>query len=118
MGTDITPEIADVLGLEETRGFLVTKVVEGGPAQIGGLLGGEGILLTASGEREIKVEGDVIVKVDDKTVRKIDDILTYLEREKNVGDTVQFTVLRNGGTENINLTLGPRPNQQQIESQS
>ena len=90
MGTDITPEIADVLGLEETRGFLVTKVVEGGPAQIGGLLGGEGILLTASGEREIKVEGDVIVKVDDKTVRKIDDILTYLEREKNVGDTVQF----------------------------
>jgi S1-C subfamily serine protease len=118
MGTDITPEIADVLGLEETRGFLVTKVAEGGPAQIGGLLGGEGILLTASGEREIKVEGDVIVKVDDKTVRKIDDILTYLEREKNVGDTVQFTVLRNGGTENINLTLGPRPNQQQIESQS
>jgi S1-C subfamily serine protease len=118
MGTDITPEIADVLGLEETRGFLVTKVVEGGPAQIGGLLGGEGVLLTASGEREIKVEGDVIVKVDDKTVRKIDDILTYLEREKNVGDTVQFTVLRNGGTENINLTLGPRPNQQQIESQS
>jgi S1-C subfamily serine protease len=118
MGTDITPEIADVLGLEETRGFLVTKVVEGGPAQIGGLLGGEGILLKASGEREIKVEGDVIVKVDDKTVRKIDDILTYLEREKNVGDTVQFTVLRNGGTENINLTLGPRPNHQQIESQS
>jgi S1-C subfamily serine protease len=118
MGTDITPEIADVLGLEETRGFLVTKVAEGGPAQIGGLLGGEGILLTASGEREIKVEGDVIVKVDDKTVRKIDDILTYLEREKNVGDTVQFTVLRNGGTEDINLTLGPRPDQQQIESQS
>ena len=116
MGTDITPEIADVLGLEETKGFLVTKVVEGGPAQIGGLLGGEGILLTASGQREIKVEGDVIVKVDDKTVRKIDDILTYLEREKNVGDTVQFTVLRDGGTENINLTLGPRPNQQQIES--
>jgi S1-C subfamily serine protease len=118
MGTDITPEIADVLGLEETKGFLVTQVVEGGPAQIGGLRGGEGILLTASGQREIKVEGDVIVKVDDKTVRKIDDILTYLEREKNVGDTVQFTVLRNGGTENINLTLGPRPDQQQIESQS
>jgi serine protease Do len=55
MGTDITPEIADVLGLEETKGFLVTKVVEGGPAQIGGLKGGEGIFLTASGERKIIV---------------------------------------------------------------
>ena len=64
--------------------------------------------------REIAMGGDVIVKVDDKTVRKIDDILTYLEREKNVGDTVQFTVLRNGGTEDINLTLGPRPDQEVV----
>jgi len=35
-----------------------------------------------------------------------------------VGDTVQFTVLRNGGTENIKLTLGPRPSQQQQISES
>jgi S1-C subfamily serine protease len=49
MGTDITPEIADVLGFEETKGFLVTKVVEGCPSQIGGLKGSEGIFLTASG---------------------------------------------------------------------
>jgi S1-C subfamily serine protease len=119
IGTDITPEIADALGLAEARGFLVTDVSSGSPAQKAGIQGGDGgnSLITIGG-REMKIGGDVILKIDDKTVRKIDDILTYLEREKKVGDTVQFTVLRNGGTENIKLTLGPRPSQQQIsESQ-
>jgi S1-C subfamily serine protease len=110
VGIDITPEIAEALGLTEARGFLVTDVSSGSPAQKAGIQGGDGdnSLITIGG-REMKIGGDVILKIDDKTVRKIDDILTYLEREKKVGDTVQFTVLRNGGTENIKLTLGPRP---------
>jgi S1-C subfamily serine protease len=115
IGVDITPEIARALGLTDARGFLVTEVADGSPAQKVGIRGG-GSLTNVNG-REIAMGGDVIVKVDDKTVRKIDDILTYLEREKNVGDTVQFTVLRNGGTESINLTLGPRPTAQQSQPQ-
>ena len=115
IGVDITPEIARALGLTDARGFLVTEVADGSPAQKVGIRGG-GSLTNVNG-REIAMGGDVIVKVDDKTVRKIDDILTYLEREKNVGDTVQFTVLRNGVTESINLTLGPRPTAQQSQPQ-
>lgn len=113
VGTDITPEVADMLGLEEARGFLVTEVAGKSPAQEAGIQGGGGNLMRTIGGNEINLEGDVILKVDDKNVRKIDDILTYLEREKNVGDTIQFTILRNGGTEIIELTLGPRPTQQQ-----
>ena len=115
IGVDITPEIARALGLTDARGFLVTEVAGGSPAQKAGIRGGSS--LTNVNGREIAMGGDVIVKVDDKTVRKIDDILTYLEREKNVGDTVQFTALRNGGTESINLTLGPRPTAQQSQPQ-
>ena len=115
IGVDITPEMARALGLTDARGFLVTEVTDGSPAQKAGIRGGSS--LTNINGREIAMGGDVIVKVDDKTVRKIDDILTYLEREKNVGDTVQFTVLRNGGTESINLTLGPRPTAQQSQPQ-
>jgi S1-C subfamily serine protease len=115
VGTDITPEIADALGLPEARGFLVTDVTPASPAQKAGIQGGNGgNSLTTIGGREMRIGGDVILKIDDRTVRKIDDILTYLEREKKVGDTVQFTVLRNGVTENIKLTLGPRPSQQQM----
>jgi serine protease Do len=115
IGVDITPEIARALGLTDARGFLVTEVADGSPAQKAGIRGGSS--LTSVNGREIAMGGDVIVKVDDKTVRKIDDILTYLEREKNVGDSVQFTVLRNGVTESINLTLGPRPTAQQSQPQ-
>src|SRR5918996_1570775 len=114
-----SPEIADVLGLAEARGFLVTDVTPASPAQKAGIQGGNGgDSLTTIGGREMKIGGDVILKIDDRTVRKIDDMLTYLEREKKVGDTVQFTVLRNGGTENIKLTLDPRPSQQQQISES
>jgi serine protease Do len=111
VGVDITPEIAEALGLTETRGFLITDVSSGSPAQKAGIQGG-GSLANVNG-REIAMGGDVILKVDEHTVRKLDDVLTYLEREKKVGEAVQLTILRNGGTENINLTLGPRPTAQE-----
>jgi S1-C subfamily serine protease len=113
VGVDITPEIAEALGLTEARGFLVTDVSSGSPAQKAGIQGGNrGSLANVNG-REIGMGGDVILKVDEHTVRKLDDVLTYLEREKKVGEAVQLTILRNGGTENINLTLGPRPTSQE-----
>jgi S1-C subfamily serine protease len=114
VGTDITPELAEALGLAEARGFLVTDVTNGGPAQKAGIRGGNSLFNIAG--RGIAMGGDVIFKIDDNTVRKLDDVLTYLEREKKVGDTVQLTVLRNGEMENINLILGPRPTS--LESQS
>src|ERR671910_1583605 len=111
VGVDITPEIAEALGLTEARGFLVTDVSSGSPAQKAGIQGGSS-LANVNG-REIAMGGDVILKVDEHTVRKLDDVLTYLEREKKVGDAVQLTILRNGITENIALTLGPRPTAQE-----
>jgi S1-C subfamily serine protease len=113
VGVDITPEIADALGLEEARGFLVTDVSRGSPAQKAKIQGGSS--LTNIDGREITLGGDVILKIDENTVRKLDDVLTYLERQKKVGDSVQLTILRNGVTENISLTLDPRPTA--IESQ-
>jgi S1-C subfamily serine protease len=113
IGVDISPEIADALGLEEARGFLVTDVSRGSPAQKAGIQGGNSP--TNIDGREITLGGDVILKIDENTVRKLDDVLTYLEREKKAGDAVQLTLLRNGVTENTSLTLGPRP--AAIESQ-
>jgi S1-C subfamily serine protease len=112
VGVDITPEIAEALGLTEARGFLVTDVSSGSPAQKARIQGGGSLAANVNG-REIAMGGDVILKVDEHIVRKLDDVLTYLEREKKVGEAVQLTILRNGGTENINLTLGPRPTAQE-----
>jgi S1-C subfamily serine protease len=107
-GTDITPEIAAALGLDEAKGFLVTDITSGSPADKAGIRGGYKID-DISG-RELRLGGDIIVGIDNNTVRKIDDILSYLEREKNVGDKVQLSVLRDGNIqETLPTTLAVRP---------
>ena len=110
-GSDMTPGIADRLGLEEPRGFLVMEVVAGSPAEQAGIRGGDEDA-TIDGV-PIKLGGDVIVGVDNKTVRKIDDILVYLQREKAVGDELQLTILRDGQEMQITAVLGARPSQQE-----
>ncbi len=51
----------------------------------------------------------MILAIDDTDVRKIDDLITYLLKEKSVGDKTIFTVLRDGKTMTIDLILGERP---------
>jgi serine protease Do len=107
-GTDVTPEIAEALGFNESRGFLVTDITSESPADKAGIRGGYKI--DNINGREIALGGDIVVAIDNNTVRKIDDILSYLEREKNVGDKVQLTVLRNGSIqETLPTTLAARP---------
>ena len=99
-GTDVTPEIAEALGLMEAKGFLVTDITSGSPADKAGIRGGYKI--DNIDGREIALGGDIIVAIDNNTIRKIDDILSYLEREKEVGDQVRITVLRD---DNVQQTL-------------
>jgi S1-C subfamily serine protease len=42
-------------------------------------------------------------------VRKIDDILAYIESLKSVGETVTLSVLRDGKIQKVNLSLAARP---------
>jgi S1-C subfamily serine protease len=102
-GIDVTPDIAKAMGLQEAKGFLITDITADGPAAKAGLHGGD--ILTDISGRQIELGGDVIVKIDNQTVRKIDDVLIYLEREKQVGDTVQLTVLRDGQLQQIPVIL-------------
>lgn len=110
-GTDVTPEIASALKLNQSTGFLVIDVTPGSPASKAGLRGGE--IETDINGRKIKLGGDIITAVDNQTVSKIDDILVYLEEHKNVNDTVNIPVLRNGKMQDIKLTLGERPTSSQ-----
>ena len=59
--------------------------------------------------RKTKLFGDVIIKIDNKNVSKIDDILVYLEQQKKVGQGVNLTVIRDGKLKTINVVLAERP---------
>lgn len=108
-GTDITPEIALALGLEEARGFLVTDITPGSPADKSGIRGGDMPITNITGFEELRLGGDIIMNVDDQRVNKTDDLLSYIETNKQVGDTVTMTILRDGNLIEIDLVLGSRP---------
>ena len=107
-GRDIHPDLARILNLKDAKGFLIVTVVEGSPADKAGLLG-------SSKTKEIdgvtyQVGGDIILSVDGKPVRKIDDILIYLQREKSVGDEMVLEILRDSRITNFVILLEERPN--------
>ena len=107
-GMDVTPAIAEAMGLDpSTRGCLVVDVVEGGPAEKAGLRGGttEAII---DGSR-VKVGGDIIIGVDGYVVRQFYDLVLYMERHKRPGDRAVLTILREGKTMDVEVILGARP---------
>ena len=110
-GTDMTPEIAEAIGLEEPRGFLVISIQDGSPASRAGIQ--EGSSETVLPRREIPLGGDVILSIDGITVRKLDDLLGYLEQSTQVGQTVSLGVWRDGETTGVDLTLTARPSEQE-----
>ena len=106
-GRDIDPDMANVLNLKDAVGFLVITVVEDSPAFQAGLIGSEKTIEVDG--VNYPVGGDVILAVDGKEVRKIDDILVHLQRAKSVGDEMVLEILRDGRTTNVTITLDVRP---------
>ena len=107
-GRDIDPDMADVLNLKDAIGFLVITVVEDSPAFDAGLIGSDKTI-DVDGVN-YPMGGDIILAVDGKEVRKIDDILIHLQRAKSVGDEMVLEVLRDGRTTNVTIVLDERPN--------
>lgn len=103
-GTSLTPDIAKQIGLAKNyHGVFVTIVVPDSPAQKAGLQEA-----TYNAERVLK-GGDVIVALDGKTVRDIDDLIIYLAENKVVGDTVSIQVNRAGELVELTANLASRP---------
>lgn len=108
-GVDISPEIARRMDLNDSKGFLVTEVTEGSPAEKSGIRGGR--TLDDINGRQMELGGDVIIAVDNVTVRNIEDLLSYLQSERSVGEVVILSVLRDGKIQEIAVTVGARPSQ-------
>ncbi|MFP4223925.1 MAG: trypsin-like peptidase domain-containing protein [Phycisphaeraceae bacterium] len=78
----------------EGQGVLVTSIVEGSPAA----------------ESELQT-GDIITEVDGEPVETADDLRFRIARMEP-GTQIEVTVVRNGETEAVDLTLGTMPGQQ------
>lgn len=111
-GIDITPNLAKLLGLKKVAGFLVLDINDASPAARSDLH--KGIIAYNQLGELIEAHGDIIVGIDGNPVRKIDDILTYLEKEKQAGESVILTINRDGKFLNVEVKLGERPTQDTV----
>ena len=107
-GRDIDLDLAEILEVEDTVGFLIITVVEDSPASKAGLIGSEKIIKVEG--IEYAVGGDIILGVDGIDVRKIDDILIHLQRVKAVGDEMVLKILRDNSITEVTIVLQERPN--------
>lgn len=88
----VTPEIADSLGLKKTEGALVAEPQANGPAAKAGI-----------------ESGDVITRVNDQPVKDARELARTIGGMAP-GTTVKLDVLHKGQDKNLSMTLGELPN--------
>lgn len=95
---------ADFLDLPQATGAYIVEIVPGGPSDLAGLQAGTQTTPVPS----LFAGGDLIIKVDDQNVLEFSDLLSYMMLNKQPGDTMDMTVLRNGEERVFTVTLGER----------
>ena len=109
-GRTLSPEVAEAMNLERTqRGALIADVTIGSPADKAGLQGSA--KTTIIDGQEVKVGGDIITAADGKPIEDFEDLVAFLARYTIVGQTINLTILREGKTIEVPLTLAARPAQ-------
>jgi serine protease Do len=84
----IEPEMAEILGLDDTKGALVSKVEPGSPADEAGLK-----------------SGDVVVEFDGRPIEKMEELPRYVAGA-GVGKELKLVALRKGQRKSFAVTLG------------
>ncbi len=100
-------ELAGVVDLSVTKGVLVAEVTAGEPAALAGLRGGNRTV-TVQGV-PIRVGGDIITAIDGTRVQDFDELIAYLVRETEVGQTIVMAIVRGDEVLEISVVLGERP---------
>jgi putative serine protease PepD len=90
-GQSVTSDVATQYNLPVTEGAMVTSVMPGTSAEKAGLK-----------------SGDIVVSVDGKPVKTIDDLIAAI-RKKNVGDKISITYYSNGTKKTADLTIQEEP---------
>jgi len=114
-GLDLTPDISKHIGSNQTKGILIASITKDSPADKSGLRGGS-TTITYNGTN-VDVGGDIILKIGNQSVSKMQDMIVYLS-QKHVGDKVHLTVLRDNATKELDLILGESPNQPPLNDPS
>jgi len=108
VGTSVNLTIMKANDLDTQQGAYIDAVVPDGPAAEGGLKGTDSTVEVNG--LQVSVGGDVVIEADGEPIADFADLLVAVAF-KNVGDTIELTVLRNGQRRQIVVALIPRPSE-------
>ena len=107
-GSTLRADLAELMDLpRNTSGALVSQVTVDSPADKAGLRGSDRI--AALDGVDYPVGGDVIVSINGWAVDDMDDLIAYLSSNTRPGDKVTLEVIRDGEGEDLEVSLGARP---------
>lgn len=86
--------------LPRPSGAYVIDITENSPADEAGLIASRG------GDGQ---DGDLIIAIDGEPIQDTESLISYLVFHTDVGQTIEITVIRDGETINLPVTLGARP---------
>jgi S1-C subfamily serine protease len=104
----LTDDWAEALNYPRSGGLLIYQVARGSAADRAGLLGAQ--RLVRIGNRQMGVGGDFITKIDGKAVDE-ENAVTRALAQKHAGDMMELTIIRDGRTMTIKVTLGAQDDQ-------
>jgi len=105
-GYAITSDMLDYIKFPVNKGVVIAEVVPGSPADKAGLKGGNRVIYVDG--TQIIVGGDIITKIDGKSVESMEDLRSEIQKRK-VGDTVEITYIRDGKEYTVKIKLEAMP---------
>jgi serine protease Do len=93
---NVTPEVAESLGMGDRKGALVADLAPGGPAEKAGVQ-----------------SGDVVVSLNGHPVTSASDLTRQVAQSKS-GDTLALAILRDGKPVTVDVRSGTRPSEEQL----
>jgi 2-alkenal reductase len=108
-GGNVTPTQVKAMDLSVNKGAYISEVIDNGPSDKAGLRGSR--QQTTIDGRVAEIGGDIIIAVEGQPVSSFDDILIYIALNTSPGQTIELTILRDNQTQQIQVTLEPRPSE-------
>lgn len=103
-GGTLNSDRAEREGLDRNfTGIVVDTIVKDGPVDKAGI---NGSITNQYGEKQ---GGDIIIGVDESRISQMEDLISYLETQKTVGQNLTLIVYRDGNTIDKEVTIAQRP---------
>jgi S1-C subfamily serine protease len=102
----VAGDLAEMLDLPSSGGFLIQSIERGSAAEDAGLRGPRQMVIV--GNYRLGVGGDLITAVEGQSVES-NDLLTRVLNRKRAGDPLNLTVYRNGRNVRVQVKLGEAP---------